>query len=44
MIPDEVGDDVDNDWIIEKDQKDEVIDNYLQGQADAQAALQPSSS
>ena len=31
VIPDEVHDDIDNDWIIQNDQKDLIIEDYLQG-------------
>lgn len=31
-IPDEVHDDIDNDWVVAQDAKDQVIEDYLQGQ------------
>ena len=31
VIPDEVHDDMDNDWVIEADQKEATIEEYLAG-------------
>lgn len=39
IIPDEVIDDIDNDWIIKQEEKDEVIENFLAGQQEAEAAM-----
>ena len=39
IIPDEVHDDQDHDWIIEADQKDAIIEEFLAGQQEAEAAL-----
>lgn len=40
-IPQEVHDDKDNDWIIEADQKDAVIEEFLIGQQEAEQAMNP---
>ena len=39
MIPREVIDDTDNDWIIPQDQKEREIEDYLAGQQEAEAAM-----
>lgn len=39
VIPDEVHDDMDNDWVIEADQKEATIEEYLAGQQEAEAAM-----
>lgn len=39
IIPDEIKDDVDNDWIIPQDQKETIIEEYLAGQQEAEAAM-----
>lgn len=39
IIPDEVKDDVDNDWVIPQDQKEHAIEEYLTGQTEAENAM-----
>lgn len=39
VIPPEVHDDKDHDWIIADDQKDPIIEEYLTGQAEAESQM-----